>query len=169
VTAGNGSDRVPDDVLRRIQEEATPTDCGPHCHQGAVLDALIEELRGMRSDSRDRHRATMRELSETKGAVADLQAQFGQLALLQARTSALAGETASHMALPPQEAARRAPRDSVAPSGRGGVPRRTRGLLAALGVVLGAAAATAATAATRCVEARLPTPVPAAQQGHGGP
>jgi hypothetical protein len=166
MTAGNGSDRVPDDVLRRIQEEATPTDCGPHCHQGAVLDALIEELRGMRSDSRDRHRATMRELSETKGAVADLQTQFAQLALVSARTSALAGETASHMALSPQEATRRAPRDSVAPSGRGGLRRRTQGLLWALGVVLAGAGATVA---DRCVPAKSPQPASADGQQHAGP
>lgn len=160
-------ERVPGDLVHRLQDEQTPTDpCGPHCHQGAVLEALIDELKGMRHDGRERHRATMSELSLLKGSVSDLQVQFARLAVEQARTANLAGETASHQALTPQDAARMAPRDSVAPSGRVGVTRRTRGLLYALGVVLAGAGTTVV---TRCVEAQSPTPVPAAQQTVDGP
>ena len=163
------SDRVPDDIVRRIQSEETPTDpCGPHCHQGAIIEALVEDVKGLRWDARERHRVVLERLSELSGAVGDLQHLVSQLAITAARTAqtaADASETANHAALSAAEASRLAPRDSVAPSGRHGLPRRTRGLLYALGVVLAGAGTTLA---TRCVEAHSPTPVPAAQQDHGG-
>lgn len=136
-------DRVPDDVVRRIQDEETPTDpsvdCGPHCHQGAVLEALIDELKGMRRDSRDRHRAVMLELSSVKGNVSDLQIQFARLAVEQVRTANTVGETASHQALTAEDAARHAPRrDSVAPARRR-LSRAAYGLAAAVLTLIGSA------------------------------
>jgi len=159
------ADRVPRDVLDRIQAEETPIDCGPHCHQGAVLEALVDEIRGLRRDARDRHRAVLSELADAKGAISDLQVQFGQLAMVQARTAALAGETASHQALSAEDAARRAPRDSVAPS-RSGSRRPSSRLLWALGVVLAGAAATVA---DRCVPSRPHASTPPPEQWHAGP
>lgn len=159
------ADRVPDDVVRRLQDEQTPTDCGPHCHQGAVLEALVDEIKGLRRDARDRHRAVLSELADAKGAISDLQVQFGQLAIVQARTAALAGETASHQALSAEDAARHATRDSVAPS-RSGSRRPSSRLLWALGVVLAGAAATVA---DRCVPAQTHASTPPPEQRHAGP
>ena len=139
-------ERVPGDLVHRLQDEQTPTDtCGPHCHQGAVIEALIDEIKGMRQDNRERHRVVMGELSEVKGNVGDLQAQFAQLAMLSARTATLAGETASHQAMSPQDAARLAP-ESEPPPHRRKLPQWVFNLLAGIGAMIsGALAGWAAT------------------------
>jgi hypothetical protein len=170
------TDRVPDDVLRRIQDDDTPTippGCAPECHQGARIDALTGEVRRLRDERGEDRRAILEALSGLTGtvrglevAVGAVQGQVTQLALVSARTATLAGETASHQAMTPAEAEQAAPSMAPVSRRRSRLPKPAQTALAAAGIVLGAAAATAV---TRCTEALAPTGGQPAPQSAGGP
>lgn len=130
------TDRVPGDLVHRLQDEQTP--CGPHCHQSALIDALIDDLKADRAAASIRHRAVMHELSAVKGGLADMQQLVSQLAVTTARTAQTAADadsTAAHTRLQLET------RPSLRPANRR-VPRWVYSLAAGIGAMLGTAVAT---------------------------
>jgi len=133
------SDRVPDDVVRRLQVEDTPPACGPHCHQAALIESLGEWLQRRAETEDERHRELLGAVAEVRGGLRTLQDQVVRMAVAQVETAtAEATQRVRALRLPDSD-----PPASLPPAaGRSRLPRWAYGLAAGIGTVVGTAVTT---------------------------
>lgn len=127
------TDRVPDDVVRRLQAEETPPACAPHCHQAALIESLGEWLQRRAETDDERHRQLLAGLSEVRTGLRTLEDQVLRLSLTQAElATAEATQRARAIRVVPES-------EPPVSAEKRRIPKWVYGVAAGVGTTVGAA------------------------------